>query len=243
MSGGNGNGHGNGAAKSRRRAASGTTETGSARSKPDDLPPLPSLRDRLPWLPWVLVGVMGAALVALTLNALDFSRREQLLERRLDLATEEGEALEDELDTPDPVATVATTTTSDPSDAGAEASVRQRELELQQAEAELERRSADLDRREASLDEREGALTTTPPTTDDRADGSFGPGVYLVGVEIAPGTYRANAPAGCRYQKLAAAGRVIFADQRTEPGPVSVTIGTEVDRFDSSGCGTWVLIG
>ncbi len=67
--------------------------------------------------------------------------------------------------------------------------------------------------------------------------------MFLVGVEIAPGTYRADAPAGCRYQKLAEADRVIFADQRTEAGPVSVTIGAEVDRFDSSGCGTWVPIG
>ncbi len=238
MNGGNGNGHGNGAPKSR-RAPGSEAKDAPAPAKPDDLPPLPSLRDRLPWLPWVLVGVMGVALLALTLNALDFSRREQLLERRLDIATEESAELEQQLGTPDATTGQATSTTSVP-DAAANSSARQRELELQQAEAELERRSADLDRREARLEEREDALTTTTPTTDDPGDGSFGPGVYLVGIEIEPGRYRADAPIGCRYQKLTADDRVIFADQRTEAGPVSVMIEPQVDRFDSSGCGTWV---
>lgn len=232
MSGGKGNGQGNGAAKSPRSPGSGSAKPAARPDKPDDLPPLRSFRDRLPWLPWALVAVMGVALLALTMNALDFSRREQLLERRLDIATEE-------IDAPDAEATVSTTTASEPPDTGGEAVARARDLELQQLEAELERQAAALDQREADLDEREEALATVP-TTIDQADGSFGSGVFLVGVEIPAGTYRADAPAGCRYQKLAPDDEVLFADQRLEAGPVTVDIGAEVHRFDSNGCGVWV---
>lgn len=242
MAGGNGNGHGNGAARSRHRAGPGAARAAPRPDKPDDLPPLRSFRDRLPWMPWVLVAVMGVAILALTMNALDFSRREQLLERQLEIAAEEGDTLQDPLEGPDTVTTVSPTTTSAPLDTGGEAATRQRELGLQQMEAELERRAAALDRREAALDEREEALDTVP-TTVAVTDGSFGPGVFLVGIEIPPGTYRADAPAGCRYQKLTEDDRALFADQRVEAGPVSVTIETDVHRFDSSGCGVWVPIG
>jgi hypothetical protein len=239
MSGGKGNGHGNGASKSTRAPKRGS-EKGAARpDKPDDLPPLRSFRDRLPWLPWALVAVMGVALLALTMNTLDFSRREQLLERRLDIATEESEPPQEQLDALDADGTVSTTTTSEPPDIGEEALARERALELQRLEAELERQAAVLDQRESDLDEREQALATVP-TTVDETDGSFGSGVHLVGVEIPLGAYRAQAQAGCRYQKLAADDEVLFADQRLEAGPVSVDIGAEVHRFDSNGCGTWV---
>ncbi len=242
MSAGNGNGHGNGAAKSRRPVGPGAATASPRRDKPDDLPPLRSFRDRLPWLPWALVAVMGLALLALTVNALDFSRREQLLERRLDIATEEGNTLQDQLDGQEPGTTISTTAPSEPTAPGDDATTRQRDLELQRMEAELERRAAALDRREADLDEREEALTAVP-TTVAVADGSFGPGVRLVGVEIPPGTYRADAPAGCRYQKLDEDDVVLFADQRTQAGSVSVTIEADVHRFDSTGCGTWVPLG
>lgn len=239
MSRGNGNDQGNGAAKSPRLPGSGPSEPAARPDKPDDLPPLRSFRDRLPWLPWALVAVMGVALLALTMNALDFSRREQLVERRLEIATGERDALREQLDALDPESTVSTTTTSEPPDPGGEALARARELELQQLEAELERQAAALDQRVADLERREEALATVP-TTLDQPEGSFGSGVFLVGIEIPAGTYRADAPAGCRYQKLGADDRVIYADQRTDAGPVSVEIEADVDRFDSNGCGTWL---
>ena len=98
MSGGNGNDHGNGATTSPRSGATPSRSSSGRPDKPTDLPPLRSFRDRLPWLPWAMVGLLGVLVLVLVLNALDFSRREQLLERRLEIAVEDQEEQQETLD-------------------------------------------------------------------------------------------------------------------------------------------------
>mgnify|MGYP001821593789 CR=1 FL=1 len=242
MSGGNGNDRGNGATTSR----SGAARSGSSAGRPDkptDLPPLRSFRDRLPWLPWALAGLLGVLVLVLTLNALDFSRREQLLERRLEMAVADQDELRETLDTQTEEPAPTTSTSAVPLTVPGNAAFLARQRELQEQADELQQRSDELDRREAALDERERALATTLPENSDGTTPSFASGVFLVGIDLPAGIYRTDAPAGCRYSTIGNDGVVIEFDLRPDAGPVTLEIGEDVHRVDSNGCGTWVLVG
>jgi hypothetical protein len=64
---------------------------------------------------------------------------------------------------------------------------------LAQREAEFGQRSAALDRRQAELDQREAALK---PQEEAAKRNTVGDGVWVVGQDIDPGTYRPKEPVG-----------------------------------------------
>jgi hypothetical protein len=69
----------------------------------------------------------------------------------------------------------------------------------------------------------------------------FGQGTFLVGVDIAPGTYRSRGGGGCYWARLRAftgALSAIIANDNAS-GSAIVTIKRTDRGFKSSGCGTW----
>jgi hypothetical protein len=83
------------------------------------------------------------------------------------------------------------------------------------------------------------AITKTP--TDPFA----GEGTFIVGTDIAAGTWRATGGTSCYWQRIAAfsgeAHDIIANDNVT--GPVTVTISATDKGFTSTRCGTWTKIG
>ena len=81
-----------------------------------------------------------------------------------------------------------------------------------------------------------GAITSSPsaPFTD---------GTYLVGIDIAPGTWRAPGGDGCYWQRLSGfggtLGEIIANDNPS--GSVIVTIAASDTGFSTSSCGAWSL--
>jgi hypothetical protein len=80
---------------------------------------------------------------------------------------------------------------------------------------------------------------------------SFGPGMQLVGTDIAPGTYRATVEDGmiplCTWERLSGVSGegddIITVDLATEAGAqVVVEIQPDDVAFDSSGCGEWTPV-
>lgn len=76
---------------------------------------------------------------------------------------------------------------------------------------------------------------------------AFGPGTYIVGTDIAPGTYRARNEAGeyCSWWRLSGFGgtadEVIAFD--ASHAQMIVTIAPTDVGFDAGGgCGTWTLV-
>ena len=109
-------------------------------------------------------------------------------------------------------------------------------------QAELDARSAELDAREGGLAQREDAVTVLE---QQAADGSLpGDGVYLVGTEVAPGTYRAASPADCYWERRSGLSGE-FSDVITNglgASDATVTIRASDVAFSSSRCGTWSRI-
>ena len=78
--------------------------------------------------------------------------------------------------------------------------------------------------------------------TADRA--TFGDGIYIVGTDIQPGTYRNNGQQGCYYERLSGFGGVLgetIANENTD-SPAVVTIFPTDKGFKSARCGIWSLI-
>lgn len=109
-------------------------------------------------------------------------------------------------------------------------------------QAELDARVAELDGREAGLAQREEAVTVLEKQA---ADGSLpGDGVYLVGSEVAPGTYRAGSPADCYWERRSGLSGE-FSDVITNglgASDSTVTIRASDVAFSSARCGTWSRI-
>lgn len=77
------------------------------------------------------------------------------------------------------------------------------------------------------------AITTSPT--------SFGDGIYIVGTDIQPGTYKSTGGSGCYYARLNGfTGTLddILANENTD-GPAIVTIAVGDKGFKSARCGTW----
>jgi len=80
------------------------------------------------------------------------------------------------------------------------------------------------------------------PITSSRT--SFGDGIYIVGTDIQPGTYRNNGQQGCYYERLSGFGGIsaeIIANENTDSTAV-VTISPTDRGFKSARCGNWSLI-
>jgi len=85
--------------------------------------------------------------------------------------------------------------------------------------------------------------TTVPPTTTTAGPRTtFGDGSYRVGVDIAPGTYRATGgvSGNCYWARLSNfTGEDHIIANYLNPGPTTVTILASDAGFESRRCGTW----
>ncbi len=73
---------------------------------------------------------------------------------------------------------------------------------------------------------------------------SFGDGMYIVGTDITPGTYKNTGVTGCYYARLSGFGNTtddIIANNNTDSQAIVTIVGTD-KGFQSNGCGTWTLI-
>ena len=112
------------------------------------------------------------------------------------------------------------------------------EGELVSREAELSSLEADLIAREQELEQREGQVQAAEQAVERN---SFGDGLYKVGEDIQPGTYRTDGANNCYWAKLGSSNTSDFIDNHFGNGPQTLVI--DSPWFESSGCGTWVLSG
>lgn len=103
---------------------------------------------------------------------------------------------------------------------------------LAEEQAAQEQQATSLDTRESAVAEKErlAQLSTIPGT-----------GIFLVGPEILPGTYRATPSSGCYWERLQGTSGE-FHDliaNGNEDGPVVVTISPSDVAFSTSRCGEW----
>jgi hypothetical protein len=73
---------------------------------------------------------------------------------------------------------------------------------------------------------------------------SFGDGIYIIGTDVQPGTYRNSGQQGCYYSRLSGfsgAMGEILANDNTD-SPAVVTILPSDKGFKSSRCGIWTLL-
>ena len=73
---------------------------------------------------------------------------------------------------------------------------------------------------------------------------TFADGMYIVGVDIKPGTYKSSGNQGCYYARLSdftGSSDSIIANNNTD-NPAIVTISASDKGFQSTRCGTWTLI-
>lgn len=100
----------------------------------------------------------------------------------------------------------------------------------------------ELAAREAAVTAREAAVSATEAA---REASTFSDGVYLVGIDIVPGTYRNEGGTSCYWERLAGVsgtfGDIIANDNVDGPAVVSIAAGDVA--FSSSRCGTWNLVG
>lgn len=122
--------------------------------------------------------------------------------------------------------------------------------------ADLAERRAALDEQEATLAEREAALAEHEADLEGReaaasqaeeleARSTIGSGVWLVGSEIEPATYRTEGGGSCYWARLSGTGGElgdIIANGLPE-GPGTVTIAPSDVAFETSGCDDWTRVG
>jgi hypothetical protein len=73
---------------------------------------------------------------------------------------------------------------------------------------------------------------------------TFGDGIYIIGADIQPGTYRNDGQQGCYYERLSGFGGILgetIANENTD-SPAVVTISATDTGFKSARCGIWSLI-
>lgn len=87
---------------------------------------------------------------------------------------------------------------------------------------------------------------TPAPVVEEAPDGSFGDGVWIVGEDIDPGTYRTTSDGLCYWERMrdfSGEDRGIIAwDYASLRGPVVVEIKATDAGFKSEDCGTWEKI-
>jgi hypothetical protein len=73
---------------------------------------------------------------------------------------------------------------------------------------------------------------------------AFADGMYMIGSDIQPGTYRSSGQSGCYYARLKGFGGTIsdiVANDNTD-APAIVSIAASDKGFESTRCGTWTRI-
>lgn len=108
-----------------------------------------------------------------------------------------------------------------------------RKVDLDSRESKLAAAVAEYGKLKAELDARTAALKAT----------SFGDGIWQVGRDIQPGSYRETQPAGtCYYALLRSSNTSDIINNNNINGPATVTLTAAVAFFESHRCGTWTKI-
>lgn len=68
---------------------------------------------------------------------------------------------------------------------------------------------------------------------------SFSDGLYEVGTDIRPGTYKTDGHKDCYYARLSSFNTSDIIDNNDTDGPATVQISATDKAFISHGCGTW----
>jgi hypothetical protein len=120
-----------------------------------------------------------------------------------------------------------------------EAALDRRDQSLDERTTDLNQRARQLDSREAALDERAAAISTQERAIEESTFG--GDGIYVVGSDIAPGTYRSNGGGSCYWARLRNLGGGLdsIIANHIGGGPQTVTISPTDAGFETSGCGEW----
>ncbi|WP_052336335.1 hypothetical protein [Nocardioides alkalitolerans] len=117
----------------------------------------------------------------------------------------------------------------------------EREQALEDGAAWIAERDAALDVAEAEVVSRETAVGVIEETI--AANTFSGNGLYIVGDDIQPGTYRTEGGAGCYWERLSGlSGEFddLIANEFAE-GPQAVTISSGDRAFSTQGCAEWTL--
>jgi multidrug efflux pump subunit AcrA (membrane-fusion protein) len=70
-----------------------------------------------------------------------------------------------------------------------------------------------------------------------------GSGTFLIGADVAPGTYRAAAQSGCYWARLSTLNTADIIDNNNADGPVVVEIKASDKAFEAQGCADFHKIG
>lgn len=140
--------------------------------------------------------------------------------------------------TPSPAPTV--TVTAEPEVIEGDAS-EETLAELADRQAALDERENELNERESELDERQAAISDAEVAIEE---GTIpGSGIFLVGEDIEPGTYRGDGSSGtCYWARLSGTSGdfdELIANGLPE-GPTVVTIAESDVAFETQGCADWV---
>ena len=119
----------------------------------------------------------------------------------------------------------------------------ERNSELDAREDELDTRASDLDTRKEELDTREEEISTQEMEVEENT--IPGTGVYIVGEDIAAGTYSTEVTSlNCYWARLSGTGGDlddIITNNNVSEGQALVTIAESDVAFETNGCGEWTL--
>ncbi|OLF17888.1 hypothetical protein [Actinophytocola xanthii] len=84
------------------------------------------------------------------------------------------------------------------------------------------------------------ATVSAPPASTTQVDD----GLFEVGTDLAPGTYRTDGPdgtnrTGCYWSRIGPSGEAVDRGVLRRPGTVTLREG---ERFDTAGCRPWALV-
>ena len=89
------------------------------------------------------------------------------------------------------------------------------------------------------------AAPTTPPPTEPQYQIQFGPGIYLIGIELPAGTYRTDGGPFCFWARLSSlSGRPdsVIVGENTNGRPATVAINPADTAFTTNGCAVWLSV-
>lgn len=125
--------------------------------------------------------------------------------------------------------------------AAAEERATTAEAALANSQAALDAEQSRLETLKAELAARESKISTAEKVAAENT--IPGEGVFLVGTDIKPGTYRGNVDGGqCYFARLGSADTSDILDNGNFTGPVVVTIKRSDKAFQTTGCGEWKKI-
>jgi hypothetical protein len=120
----------------------------------------------------------------------------------------------------------------------AQAQLKADQAKLAQAQAKLKQSEHRVAARESAVAKRERKVGIVEKEVAANTLG--GDGMYSVGHDMKPGTYKTSGSTGCYYAILNSTDTSDIADNNNVDGPAFVTVGSG-QYFESQGCADWVL--